>query len=81
MNDAHLAALALEHRCTVVSGDHEVARCVREVLDELALDARVMATGARGLHVRVPIEPTPGPRLRSLTLAIARMVVDRHPTT
>lgn len=26
MNDAHLAALAVEHRCTVVSFDHDFGR-------------------------------------------------------
>ena len=56
-----------------------VARWVREVLVELGLDPRVTTTGGRGLHVRVPIEPTPGLELRPLTLAISRMVADRHP--
>ena len=56
-----------------------VARWVREVLVELGLEPRVMTTGGRGLHVRVPIVPTPGPQVRPLTLAIARMVADRHP--
>ena len=40
---------------------------------------RVTTTGGRGVHVRVPIEPTDGSTLRPLTLAIARMVADRHP--
>ena len=26
VNDAHLAALAVEHRCTIVSFDHDFAR-------------------------------------------------------
>jgi bifunctional non-homologous end joining protein LigD len=56
-----------------------VARWTREVLHELGLDPQVTTTGGRGLHVRVPIEPTPGLELRPLTLAIARMVADRHP--
>lgn len=56
-----------------------VARWVREVLVDLDLEPRVMTTGGRGLHVRVPIEPAPGPQVRPLTLAIARMVADRHP--
>ena len=56
-----------------------VARWVREVVVELDLDPLVMTTGGRGVHVRVPIEPTPGNALRPLTLAVARMVADRHP--
>ena len=56
-----------------------VARWVREVLDELDLAPLVTTTGGRGMHVRVPIEPTSGGRLRPLTLALARMVADRHP--
>lgn len=56
-----------------------VARWAREVLVELGLDPRVTTTGGRGLHVLVPVDPVDGARLRPLTLAIARMVVDRHP--
>lgn len=56
-----------------------VARWTRAVLRELGLDPQVTTTGGRGLHVRVPIEPTAGLELRPLTLAIARMVADRHP--
>lgn len=56
-----------------------VARWAREVLVELGLDPRVTTTGGRGLHVRVPIEPTPGLELRPLTLAISRVLADRHP--
>lgn len=56
-----------------------VARWAREVLVELGLDPRVTTTGGRGLHVRVPIEPTPGLELRPLTLAISRLLADRHP--
>ena len=56
-----------------------VARWVQEVLVDLGLQPRVTTTGGRGVHVRVPIEPTDGSRLRPLTLAIARMVADRHP--
>lgn len=56
-----------------------VARWVREALVELDLEPRVTTTGGRGLHVRVPIEPTTGDVSRPLTLAIARMVADRHP--
>lgn len=56
-----------------------VARWVHEVLVELGLDPRVTTTGGRGLHVRVAIEPSPGLRVRPLTLAIARIIADRHP--
>ena len=56
-----------------------IAGWVREVLVELGLAPRVTTTGGRGVHVRVPIEPTDGSTLRPLTLAIARMVADRHP--
>ncbi len=57
-----------------------VARWAREVLTDLGLDPVVKTSGGRGLHVIVPIERRYGPDLlRPLTLAIARMVVDRHP--
>jgi bifunctional non-homologous end joining protein LigD len=56
------------------------ARWVREVLDELGLAARVKTSGGRGVHVAVPVERRYGADLvRPLTLAIARMTVDRHP--
>ncbi len=56
-----------------------VARWVREVLDELGLVGRATTTGGRGIHVRVPIERrSDTDELRPLTLAIARMVADRH---
>lgn len=66
-------------------GDREVpparvARWVREVLDELGLSALATTSGGRGLHVRVPIERRYTPDLlRPLTIAIARMVAERHP--
>lgn len=57
-----------------------VARWVREVLDELGLVARAKTSGGRGIHVLVPIERRYGPELlRPLTLAVARMVAERHP--
>ncbi|WP_370324672.1 non-homologous end-joining DNA ligase [Euzebya sp.] len=57
-----------------------VARWIREVLVELGLDPVAKTSGGRGLHVIVPIERRYGQDLlRPLTLAIARMVVDRHP--
>lgn len=56
------------------------ARWTRDVLVELGLAPLVKTTGGRGLHVLVPIERRYGPELlRPLTLAIARMVADRHP--
>ena len=57
-----------------------VARWVRQVLDELGLVARAKTSGGRGIHVLVPIERRYGPELlRPLTLAVARMVAERHP--
>lgn len=57
-----------------------VARWVCEVLDELGLASLVKTSGGRGVHVSVPIERRYGADLtRPLTLAIARMVADRHP--
>lgn len=66
-------------------GDRDVpvglaAGWVREALGDLGLTSLVTTTGGRGLHVVVPIERRYGARLlRPLTLAIARMVADRHP--
>ncbi|MBY5161410.1 non-homologous end-joining DNA ligase [Salsipaludibacter albus] len=55
------------------------ARWVHDVLDELGLPSLVKTSGGRGLHVLVPIERRQGAEvLRPLTLAIARMVADRH---
>lgn len=57
-----------------------VARWIREVLLEVGLDPVVKTSGGRGLHVIVPIERRYGGELlRPLTLALARMVADRHP--
>lgn len=57
-----------------------VARWVREVVVEVGLDPLVKTSGGRGLHVVVPIERRYGPELlRPLSLALARMVADRHP--
>lgn len=57
-----------------------IARWVRDVLADVGLDALAKTSGGRGLHVVVPIERRYGPELlRPLTLALARMVVDRHP--
>lgn len=58
----------------------QVALWVREVLDELGLVARVKTSGGKGVHVIVPIQRRYGMEaLRPLTLAIARMVAERHP--
>lgn len=57
-----------------------VALWVKEVLDELGLTPRAKTSGGKGVHVIVPIERRYGmEELRPLTLAIARMVADRHP--
>jgi bifunctional non-homologous end joining protein LigD len=57
-----------------------VARWVREVLVEVGLDPVVKTSGGRGLHVIVPIERRyDAGLLRPLTLALSRMVADRHP--
>lgn len=57
-----------------------VARWARDVVVELGLDPVVKTSGGRGLHVIVPIERRYGPEvMRPLTLAVARMIVDRHP--
>jgi bifunctional non-homologous end joining protein LigD len=57
-----------------------VARWVREVLVELGLDPVCKTSGGRGVHVIVPIERRyDAELLRPLTLAVARMVADRHP--
>lgn len=58
----------------------QVARWVRELLVEVGLDPLVKTSGGRGLHVIVPVERRYDPGLlRPLTLALARMVADRHP--
>ncbi len=57
-----------------------VALWVREVLTEIGLDPVVKTSGGRGLHVIVPIERRyDGDLLRSLTLALVRLVEARHP--
>lgn len=58
-----------------------VARWIREVLLDVGLDDPLVKTsGGRGLHVICPIERRYGADLlRPLTLALARMVADRHP--
>lgn len=58
----------------------EVARDVREVLDEVGLAAYVMTTGSRGLHVRSPLRPEADDQeVRRLALGIAERVAARRP--
>jgi DNA ligase D-like protein (predicted polymerase) len=58
----------------------QVAQWVRTVLVEVGLEPVVKTSGGRGLHVIVPIQRRYGhDLLRPLTLALARMVADRHP--
>ena len=58
-----------------------VARWTRDVLLEVGLDDPLVKTsGGRGLHVIIPIERRyDAELLRPLTLALSRMVADRHP--
>lgn len=57
-----------------------IALWVREVMVEVGLDPLVTTSGGRGMHVLVPIERRYEPAVvRSTTLAIARLVVARHP--
>lgn len=57
-----------------------IARWVREVAAEVGLDPLVNTSGGRGVHVWVPIERRHAPdRLRAATLALCRLVVERHP--
>jgi bifunctional non-homologous end joining protein LigD len=59
---------------------HRAACDVRACLAELGLEALVKTSGKRGLHVYVPIERRYGiDELRAFTLAVARMVAERHP--
>lgn len=58
----------------------QVAVWVREVLAEVGLDPVAKTSGGRGIHVIVPIERRyDAGLLRPLTLALARMVAERHP--
>lgn len=56
------------------------ARLLREVLDELGLEALVKTSGKRGLHVYVPVERRYDyEELRGFGLAVARACADRDP--
>lgn len=57
-----------------------VARAVREVLTEYGLDGALKTSGAKGLHVVVPIERrTTGDQVRRAAFALAERVVERIP--
>ena len=56
-----------------------VARVLREVLAERALEGFPKTSGSRGLHVIVPIEPRPWREVQALREAIGREVVLRLP--
>ena len=57
-----------------------VALWLRELLDELDLQARVKSSGKRGLHVTVRLERRYGfTEARGFALAVARCLADRHP--
>lgn len=58
----------------------QAAWWLRELLDELALPARVKTSGKRGLHVVVRVQRRYGfNELRAFALAAARCLADRHP--
>jgi len=57
-----------------------VARLLREVLEDLGLQALVKTSGKRGLHVYVPVERRYDyGELRGFGLAVARACADRDP--
>ncbi len=56
------------------------ARCVREILDSLALPAYVKTTGSRGLHVAVPLKRREEYQsVRSFARMLAEVAVARGP--
>lgn len=53
------------------------ARLVRSLLEELKLESWVKTTGGKGLHIVIPIEPTPWAECLTFSRAIATALV-RH---
>lgn len=57
----------------------DVARDVRERLDGLRLKSFVKTTGGKGLHVVVPIKPTPWATAKTFTQIVARRMAKDKP--
>lgn len=57
----------------------ELALIIREVLGDLGLRSHVKTSGSRGIHVMVPVSPTPHEAVRLFSGVVARQVVARHP--
>src|SRR5215218_7305112 len=58
----------------------QVARAVKEVLDELGLRAVPKTSGASGIHIVVPLGPrVPNDSARMVAELVATAVADRHP--
>ncbi|MEO5567528.1 MAG: non-homologous end-joining DNA ligase [Gemmatimonadaceae bacterium] len=58
----------------------QVARWVKEVLDELGLHAVPKTSGASGLHIVMPLGPkVPNDSARMVAELVATTVADRHP--
>ena len=65
-----------------VDGARTAARAVRDVLQEVGLDPRLMTSGSKGYHVVVSIEPAQDfEDVRAFTRDVATVVVERHPET
>ncbi|MFP3915169.1 MAG: non-homologous end-joining DNA ligase [Actinomycetota bacterium] len=58
----------------------DAAGAVRELLDELSLQARIMTTGSKGFHVVVPLEARRGfEEVRDFARRCAGVLAARHP--
>jgi len=58
----------------------EVARAVKEVLDDLRLHAIPKTSGASGVHIVLPLGPgVPNDGARIVAEVVARKVAERHP--
>ncbi len=56
----------------------ELALVIRGVLDDLGLRSHCKTSGSRGIHVMVPVTPTPHEAVRLFAGVVARHVVARH---